>query len=98
MKQAHVVVSGFVQGVGFRQFVRKNAEKLGIKGWVQNVPDGKVEGLFQSSAGSDQEEKAKIEEVIRICRKGPFLSEVKNVSVVWETPTRFYSDFSVIKS
>lgn len=79
-----VFVSGFVQGVGFRQFIKKSALQLGLTGWVRNNQDNRVEAFFQSSASSDQEAKEQIEKMIALCRKGPFLSEVKNVEVLWD--------------
>lgn len=84
MLQAHLIISGFVQGVGFRHFVKRNVVKLGLKGWVRNLTTNQVEAVLQSSAGSDQEAKEEIEEMIKICKKGPFLSEVKKVDVKWE--------------
>ncbi|OGH17671.1 MAG: acylphosphatase [Candidatus Levybacteria bacterium RIFCSPHIGHO2_02_FULL_37_10] len=87
--KAHVVISGFVQGVGYRHFIRSNAQKLGLTGWVANVPDGKVEVLFQGP-------KEKIEEVILLCRKGPFLAEVEDVDVEWEEIEESFSDFKII--
>ena len=72
-----VFVSGFVQGVGFRQFVLRQAQHLRLTGWVKNLPDNRVEAVFYGS-------KEKIEEAISACRKGPFLSEVKNIDVIWE--------------
>lgn len=74
---ARVFVSGFVQGVGYRHFVRQKALELGLKGWVKNLPDGKVEALFIGS-------KENIEKAISQCKKGPFLSEVEDVGVKWE--------------
>jgi acylphosphatase len=74
---AHVLVSGFVQGVGYRRFIRHHALKISLAGWVKNLPDNRVEAVFQGS-------KEKIEEMIRICKKGPFLSEVKGIQVEWE--------------
>ncbi len=38
MKRVHILVKGLVQGVGFRAFVRRNAKRLGIKGFVRNLP------------------------------------------------------------
>ena len=75
--KAQVFISGFVQGVGFRQFVKKNALRIGLKGYVRNLSDGRVEAIFQG-------EKDSIEEIIKICRKGPFLSEVKDIDVFWQ--------------
>ena len=74
---AHVFISGFVQGVGFRQFIKNSARKIGLAGWVRNLDDGRVEAVFSGS-------KESIEETISICKKGPFLSEVKEVEVMWE--------------
>lgn len=77
MKRAHIFISGFVQGVGFRHFVKRKAQEIGLTGWVKNLPDGRVEVVFQGP-------KEKIEEIIILCRKGPFLSEVEDVEVEWE--------------
>ena len=103
MKIAHIFISGFVQGIGFRYFIRKNALELGLKGWVRNILDGRVEAVFQSSASfdktqdksSDQEAKEKIEEMIALCRKGPFLAEVENVDVEWEEVEREFEGFEI---
>lgn len=74
---ARVFVSGFVQGVGFRQFVLRQAQHLRLTGWVKNLQDNRVEAVFCGS-------KEKIDQMILVCRKGPFLSEVKDVDIVWE--------------
>lgn len=86
---AHVFVSGFVQNVGYRQFVKKIAQKTGLTGWVRNLSDGRVESLF---SGSRDEIKKAIEE----CWKGPFLSEVKSVDVEWPGDREEYKDFEII--
>lgn len=75
--QAHVFISGFVQGVGFRHFIRSKAVELDLTGFVQNLPDGGVEAVLQGS-------KEKVEKMIGLCRKGPFLSNVENIEVRWE--------------
>jgi acylphosphatase len=87
MKQAHVFVSGFVQGVGFRHFVRSKARKLHLNGWVKNLPDGRVEAVFQ---GPDE----KVNAILKECNKGPFLSEVERVVVDWEEAKEIFTDFS----
>ena len=89
MKTARVFISGFVQGVGFRYFVKKNAQDLGLTGWVRNTPDGRVEAIFQGR-------KEDIEKLISLCRKGPFLSEVKNVEVKWEEAGDKFESFEII--
>ena len=47
MVQAHIIFSGTVQGVGFRFTVQRHAQRLGLKGWVKNLPDGTVEILVE---------------------------------------------------
>jgi acylphosphatase len=47
MKQAHIIYSGFVQGVGFRFMTQKFADHLGLKGWVKNLSNGSVEILVE---------------------------------------------------
>ena len=87
MSQAHVFISGIVQGVGFRFFVKSNARKLGLTGWVRNTEDEGVEAVFCG-------EQKKVEEMIALCRQGQFLAEVKHVGFDWEEPEKF-TDFQV---
>jgi acylphosphatase len=86
MQQAHVFISGYVQGVSFRYFIKTNARKLGLNGWVSNTEDGGVEAVFTG-------EKERIKEMIALCRKGPMLAEVKQLGFEWEEPEEF-SDFT----
>ena len=88
---AHLLISGHIQDVGFRYFVKSNSLKRGLKGWVTNTKDGKVEALLIG-------DKAKIEEMIMLCHKGPFFAQVKNVEVDWkENDPPDIIDFQVIK-
>jgi acylphosphatase len=87
--QTKIFVSGFVQGIGFRGFVKSNARRLGLRGWVKNTDDGRVEALVQGS-------KEAIEKLIKLCEKGPFLSEVKSVAVEWEKEETEFNDFEII--
>lgn len=86
--QARIYILGFVQGVGYRYFVRANARKLGLTGWAQNTDDGRVEVLAQGP-------KEKIQELIKLCEKGPFLSEVKSVQVEWEETAEKFQNFEI---
>lgn len=90
MQQAHVLIYGFVHGVGFRQFVKRKARDFNLCGFVKNIPDGRVEAIFLGK-------KEKINQMIAICKKGPFLSEVHHLEVVWEKPEQVYSSFEVLK-
>lgn len=56
--QAHVFVSGRVQGVFFRSEMRREATRRGVRGWVRNLPDGRVEAIFE---GEEQNVKALVE-------------------------------------
>lgn len=89
MVQAHIFVSGFVQGVGYRRFVKHQAKKLGITGWVRNIPSNQVEAVLQG-------EKKTVEKLIEICRRGPFLAEIKELVVEWEEEKEQFSEFSII--
>ena len=84
----HIFVSGRVQGVGFRHFTRKNAEALGIKGWVKNLPDGRVEAVLE---GAEKD----VTELIDRCRSGPASAYVKNVEVEEQKEKGAFTDFSV---
>ncbi len=69
MNAKRMVVRGLVQGVGYRAWMVHQARKLGVDGWVRNRSDGSVEALV---AG----ETASVEELLRMCRRGPKLAEV----------------------
>ena len=75
-----VVVRGDVQGVFFRDSVRREAEQRGVAGWVENRADGAVEALFEGAA-------ADVEALIEFCRSGPPQAEVRDVEVSEEEPT-----------
>ncbi|OGH17141.1 MAG: hypothetical protein A3C30_03355 [Candidatus Levybacteria bacterium RIFCSPHIGHO2_02_FULL_40_18] len=87
MKQVYLLVSGFVQGVGYRAFVRREAEKLGLTGWVRNLSDNRVEVVVQSS------DKKTLEKFVKICEKGPFLAEVRDTAIEWQEPSETFSEF-----
>lgn len=87
---ARVFITGFVQGVGYRQFVKHSARRIGLAGWVRNLPDNRVEAIFQ---GSEKQ----IKNIISICRKGPFLSEVKDIVVEWkDQSTGTFKTFEIL--
>jgi len=80
ISRAHLHISGRVQGVFFRATTRDTAIELGLTGWVKNLPDGRVEAVFEG-------DKERIEEAIEWCRKGPSYAQVSDVKVRWENPT-----------
>lgn len=83
--RAHVYVSGYVQGVWFRSYTQEMAERSGVCGWVRNLPDGRVEAVFEG-------EKENVEEMVKFCRRGPPGAQVEDVEVKWE---QYKGEFSV---
>jgi acylphosphatase len=86
--RAHVIISGYVQGVWFRASTRDEATRIGVAGWVRNLPDGGVEALFEG-------EKKKVEEIIGWCHKGPSGAQVSNVEISWERYKGEFQNFSI---
>jgi acylphosphatase len=87
----HIIIEGHVQGVGFRQFVKYKAKKLDITGWVKNLPDSRVEALIEGSPEN-------VREMVEVCKKGPYLAQVKKIDVNWnhKLPEEIL-DFQIIK-
>lgn len=80
MVRARVFISGRVQGVFFRASTREEARQAGVRGWVQNLSDGRVEAVFEG-------ERAAVQQLISWCHRGPPAAEVENVVVQWEEAT-----------
>jgi len=76
-KRAHVIISGRVQGVNYRSHTRQQAQMQGIRGWVRNRADGRVEAVFEG--GEDA-----LQRMIAWCHKGPPAARVESVDVHWE--------------
>jgi acylphosphatase len=74
-----VVVTGRVQGVGFRYAVSERARTRGVAGWVRNLPSGQVEAVFEGEASA-------VEAMVGYCRRGPLGASVDDVRVTVETP------------
>ena len=86
--RAHAYISGSVQGVSFRYYTYHEALKHGLRGWVRNLHDGRVEAVFEG-------EKAGIEEVLEWSQNGPPAAKVENVEVQWEEPSDSLTSFKV---
>ncbi len=74
--RAHVYVSGRVQGVFFRQNTKRQAQSQGVKGWVRNLDDGRVEAVFEG-------EESAVKALVDFCSKGPIGAMVNIVTVFW---------------
>jgi acylphosphatase len=83
-----LLISGEVQGVGFRYFTQRSAAKHQVRGYVRNLPDGRVEAWVQGS------EKA-VAEFTRDVTAGPRFSKVKDIEELVVEPTNEYSTFRI---
>jgi len=87
-KRAHVYVSGEVQGVYFRATTCDEARDRGVEGWVMNLPDGRVEAVFEGSEGD-------VEEMVEFCHEGSPRANVDDVETEWEEPTGGFDGFGI---
>ena len=87
-QEAHVVVSGMVQGVFFRASTRDMATFCGVRGFVRNLPGGQVEAVLQG-------ERPEVEKVVAFMREGPPGAVVETISVEWREPVETYEGFHV---
>jgi acylphosphatase len=83
-----VIISGIVQGVAFRHYTREMAGKLGVTGWVRNLPNGNVEAVFEG----DPED---VLEAANWCRQGPPSARVDEAQVMDEDYKGEFSTFDV---
>jgi len=88
MQEIECIVHGKVQGINYRNFVKKKADALWLSGEVENIPDFKVRVVAQ---GPEE----KLEKLIEHLRKGPFGAKVSNVEVNWREPIRKYQGFEI---
>jgi acylphosphatase len=79
LKRARVYVSGMVQGVFFRYETRERARSRSLAGWVRNLPDGRVEAVFEGPTEA-------VESMVRWCRQGPRGAQVTEVEMSEEDP------------
>ena len=88
MQRIHLIIEGRVQGVFFRASAQATANKLGLSGWVKNLPDGSVETVAEG-------EKEPLESYISWCRKGPPAAIVQAVKVSREPATGEFHHFVI---
>ncbi len=79
---------GYVQGVGYRAFARRQARALGLCGWVQNGVDGSVQVVAEG-------ERSDLQSLIEALRHGPSEAEVQDVEVTWQPYSGAFADFEV---
>lgn len=86
--EVRVVVSGRVQGVFFRASTRDVAVRFGVRGYVRNLPDGRVEAVLQG-------DRAAVEKVVAFMREGPPGAHVAEADIEWRAPSDAWDDFLV---
>jgi acylphosphatase len=86
--RVHVFIRGKVQGVYFRQNTKQVATRCRVTGWVRNLPDGRVEAIFEG-------DKVDVNEVIEWCHIGPPKAKVEDVDVRFEKYTGEFANFTV---
>ena len=87
MIRRHVRAHGRVQGVFFRDSVRREAERRGVAGWARNCSDGTVEAVFEGPAEA-------VEAMVEACRRGPGHAEVSSLDVA-EEPAEGLAGFEI---
>jgi acylphosphatase len=87
--RAHVIIEGRVQGVFFRASTRDEARRLGVQGWVRNLPNGDVEALFEG-------DKAIVTQMLAWCYKGSPYAVVHKVNLSYELFVGDQEGFQVV--
>ncbi len=87
-KRVEATVFGYVQGVSFRYYTRREAERLQLSGWVANDYDGTVKVVAEGSENS-------LQELVRFLHDGSPASRVDHVKVDWLDATDEFSNFTI---
>ena len=87
-KRLHIIITGRVQGVFFRQHIQDNARPLEVTGWVRNTANGGVEAVLEG------EEEA-LQKMIAYCRKGPLHASVETVKDEWQDYIEEFEEFEI---
>ncbi len=87
-KSVRLYIDGTVQGIFFRAFIKENAERHNVKGFVRNLEDGRIEAFLEGDVDS-------VNKMIELCKKGPRHAQIKKVE---EKPERFqdFREFKVL--
>lgn len=89
-RRVNLRITGSVQGVFFRESARQQAERLGLAGWVKNLPDGSVAALAEG-------EQDAVDGFVAWCHQGPPTARVVQVAVTDEPPRGDLSSFAVVR-
>lgn len=87
-KQMDATVYGFVQGVSFRYYTQREANRIGVSGWVANQTNGTVRVVAQGSESA-------LSQLLKFLHRGSPMARVEQVKVGWEEPTEQFSGFHI---
>lgn len=87
-ERVHMVITGYVQGVGYRFFAVRQARQFDVKGWVRNRDDGAVEVVAEGETGM-------VHELVGALRRGPSAADVQSVKVTPQTYRGEFQEFTV---
>jgi acylphosphatase len=90
VKRVHVWIKGKVQGVFFRNFCKKNADQLGLTGWVRNDDEGNLEAVFEG-------EEESLMKMTKLCEQGPPAAVIEKIEVQDMDDTVGYTDFEITR-
>ena len=85
-KSVRLYIDGTVQGVFFRAFIKENAERYNVKGFVRNLEDGRIEAFLEGNSED-------VNKIIELCKKEQKHSQIKNIEIKLER----FQDFKVFK-
>ena len=88
MVRARLLISGIVQGVGYRWSCQRAAQSIGVTGWVRNLSDGRVGAVAQGT-------KEQVEQLIAWCYRGPEEAHVSDIAVSYEEAAGELKDFGI---
>jgi len=88
MKEIKAQITGKVQMVMFRDFIKRHARSMGLKGTVRNLDDGSIEVVAQGNEST-------LEKFIKHLHKGPFLAHVVRVDIEWREPMSDFDSFNI---
>lgn len=86
--RAHLFIDGRVQGVAYRYFTQNVAHNLGLTGWVRNLPDRRVEAVFEG-------DRTAIEHALELCAEGPPFAIITRIDTAWEERIEGFTDFQI---
>ena len=79
LSRVRIFISGTVHGIGLRYYAKEQADILGLSGYVKNLPDGRVEAVFEG-------EKEAVDKIIVWVRRGPFNTQISGLEEKREEP------------